>query len=650
MIRARSSLLAAGAVFFTLLAAATVPAGRPPGAWLVLLVVAAFSAVLGARRPDDAAVVLALLAPLSPGLSRLLGPGVPLLFVFAGPALGAALVVRTGRGEASPLPRPVLKWSLAFLAVTAASALSSIARGETLWRLFNGRVVPHYLNALWGTSAERSRDAVLLFLGGVLLIAALDAFARLAGDARRRARLLAAAAAGGALALASVPLGRFAPGGNWNGDWRRLGRLAGSFTDPNALGIGAALLVPVAVAALFGERTVKGGRYAAVLLLVLLFPALEASGSRSGFLLLFVAGAAALAGLVRARVVPPKVVGIGAVFFLALAVALWPFLPKGGSIGAGGLASRLAASLRASSLTGASTQRTDFWRGAFDVIAEEPLSGCGLGGFVYEFPVRFGARHHPVAFTDNPTNAILDVAAECGIPALLLALAAVVPLLVRAWDAALSPKSLPAGGRAAGATLLGLAVASMTGGHLRFPEVGVLAALVTALLLGSGAPEGEPDPDVVPPKRAGAVLVVAGILASLLAVWPTRSPDAAFRMEPWLGLYRPERREDRSSFRWMGPVALRRVQPGEDSLTFRLTNGRPDDLPVTVGVEVGGSPRPGVVVPKGGDAALAVGDLAPGQVVRLSASPTFVPGKGRYGRDDRNLSLMVSVPSGATYP
>lgn len=650
MIRARSFLLAFGALFLTLLAAATVPAGNPLGVWLALVAVAAISAVLGARRPDDAAVVLAFLVPLSPGFSRLLGTGVPLLFIFAAPALGAALVVRSRRGEASPLPRPVLKWGLAFLAVAAASALSSIVRGETLWRLLNARVVPHYVNALWGTSAERSRDAVLLFLGEVLLLAALDAFARLAGDASRRARLLAAAAAGGALALASVPLGRVAPGGSWNADWPDLGRLAGSFTDPNALGIGAALLVPVALSALLDGKTAKGGRLAAGLLLILLVPALEASGSRSGFLLLVVAGVFALTGLVRARIVPPKVVGVGAAFVLALAVAVWPFLPKGGSVGAGGLASRLAASLRTPSLTGALTQRTDFWRGAFDVIAEEPLSGCGLGGFVYEFPVRFGAKHHPVGFTDNPTNAILDVAAECGIPALLLALAAVVPLLVRAWDTALSREPLPAGARASGAILVGLAVASMTGGHLRFPEVAVLTSLVTAILIGTGAPEGEPDPHLAPPKRAGAVLAAAGILASLLAVWPTRTPAAAFRTEPWLGLYRPEQRRKATPQRWMGPVGLRRVQPGETSLTLRLTNGRPDDLPVTVSVEVDGAPRPGAVIPKDGGVTLAIGDLAPGQIVRLAAQPTFVPGEGLLGRDDRNLSLMVSVPSGAKFP
>lgn len=534
--------------------------------------------------------------------------------------------------------------------MAAASAVSSIARGETIWRLLNGRPEPHYLNSLWMTSGERSRDAVLLFLGFVLLLAALDAFARLAADPVLRMRLLTAATAGGALAFVWALLERFAPPHGRPDIWTRLGRWSGSFTDPNALGIGAALLAPIALALLFGGPGGRLAKGAALALALLLVPALEVSGSRSGFLLLGAAAVLFLSGLLRARVIPLRVAGIGLVALLALLAAVWPFLPKGGSVAGGGLASRLAASLRTASPADTMTHRTLFWRGAFDVIAEEPLSGCGLAAFVYEFPVRFSAKHYPVTFTDNPTNAILDVAAESGIPALLLALAAVVPLLVRAFETALARTAFPVGARAAGATLAGLAVALMTGGHLRFPEIGVLTALVAALLLRTGAPEGKPDPDLAAPKRTRAVLVVAGILASLLAAWPTRKPEAAFREEPWMGLHRPERGPKGEIYRWMGPAALRRILPGEESLNLSLVNGRPDDLPVAVSVQVDGSPGSGVVVRKGGEAPLALGSLVPGKIVRLSAQPTFVPGQGLPGRDDRTLSLMVRVPPSERYP
>jgi hypothetical protein len=413
------------------------------------------------------------------------------------------------------------------------------------------------------------------------------------------------------------------------------------------------LLAAVALALLLskGARAPAGGRIAAGAVLLLALPSLEASGSRSGFLLVGIALAVALAGLVRARIVPLRLVGIGVAALFALTAAVWPFLPKGGSVAAGGLTSRLAAALQTSSLAAVASHRTVLWHGAFDVIAEEPLSGCGLGGFPYEFPFRFGKRHDPVTFTDNPANALLDVAAECGIPALLLALAAIVPLLVRAFDAVFAKEPVPAVARAAGAALVGLAAASMTGGHLRFPEVACLAALLLACLFVPGVSVAEPgrDPDLVPPRRVAMVLVASGILASLLSVWPTRHAEAAFRTGPWIGMYRPELAH-RSVHRWMGPVALRRVGQGESSLSLRLLNARPDDLPVTVSVDVNGAIRPGTVIPEGEIATLTVRNLRPDDIVRFTAQPTFVPGN-RFGTDDfRNLSVVNLPSDGTSFP
>ena len=567
-------------------------------------ILAVVGAYLGFRRPDDAALGLVFLAPLLPGVSRLLGGEVPLLFFYAAPALGIALAVRRLRGEASSLPRGVLRWSLAFLVVAAVSALSSIVRGETLWRLVHERVAPHYVNDLWMTSSDRSRDAVFTFLVYVLLLTALDAFSRLAADPARRARLLAAASAGGAIALAAAllePIVPAASGAEW---WAAYQRFSGTFTDPNALGIGAALLAILALALLLEKaRAPRGAKVAASLVLVLVLPVLQISGSRTGLLLLAMAGALTLAGLVRARAVSLRRLGLGVAAALFLAAAVWPRLPKRGNVATGGLAARIAATVRTGSLDATANTRFVFWRGALDVILEEPLSGCGLGGFPYEFPVRFGRRRQPVDFTDNATNALLDVGAECGLPALALALAAVIPVLVRAVDAALTRQPIVVGSRLAGAALIGFAIASMTGSHVRFPEV-----------------------------------------ASLLVLWPTRRPEEAFRAEPWIGLYRPEATGSGGLFRWMGPVALRQVRPGESSLALRLRNERSDDLPVTLAVELDGTPRRGLVLAKGREATVDLDALSPGQIVRFSAQPAFVPGRKANGRDDRALALMVLLP------
>jgi O-antigen ligase len=592
-----------------------------------------------------------LLAPLLPGVERLLGSEIPLLFFYAAPALGGALAVRARRGEPSPLPRGVLRWSLAFLAVAAFSALSSIVRGESVWRLLHGRVAPHYVNDLWLTSADRSRDAILTFLVFVLLLAALDAFARLAADPARRVRLLTAATAGGALALGAAALQPLVPAAAGAERWTAYARYSATFTDPNALGIGAALLAILA-AALFFEPAARSrwARGGALLVIVLVLPVLQISGSRTGLAILAIALAATLTGLVRARAVPIRRAGVGVAAVLLLAVAVWPLLPKKGNVARGGLAARLAAAVRTGSLAASANKRLVFWQGAVDIILEEPLSGCGLGGFPYEFPVRFGRKYRPVGFTDNATNALLDVAAESGLPALALALAGTVPIFVLAFDAALSRRRIPVASRLAGAALIGLAAASMTGSHLRFPEIACLAVAVASLVLFPRSPGENPDPETVAPRYAGAVLVAAGIVASLLVVWPTRRPEEAFRIEPWHGLYKPEPIEPGGFFRWMGPAALRRIRPGETSLAVRLRNGRLDELPVTLAVEVDGAPGRGLVVTKGSDATLELDGLSAGQIVRLSAQPTFVPGVGPDGRDDRALALMVLAPQGSERP
>lgn len=633
------------------LAAATVPAGTPARAWTAGAFLAIVGTLLGLRRPDDAPLGLVLLAPLLPGVERLLGGEVPLIFFYAAPALGLSLAVRRRRGEPSPLPRGVLRFGFAFLGVAAISALSSIVRGETLWRLLHERIVPHYVNSLWMTSADRGRGALLTFLVYTLLLAALDAFSRLAADPLRRAPLLAAASAGGALALAAAALEPVVPAAARAERWAAYQRYSGTFTDPNALGIGAVLLAILALALLFEPaKASRGARIASLLVVILVLPVLQLSGSRTGLLILGVAGVLTVAGLVRARAIPAGRIGFGIAAALLLAAAIWPLLPTKGNVASGGLAARLAAAVRTGSLDAIATKRLLFWRGALDIILEEPLSGCGLGGFPYEFPVRFGRAHHPVEFTDNATNALLDVSAEAGLPALALALAAAIPLLVGALSTALSRQRITVGPRLAGATLTGFAVASITGGHLRFPEIGCLVVIIAALVLSSGNPAGKPDPDFVPPRYASGVLVASTVVASLLVVWPTRLPEEAFRTGPWHGLFRPEPMESGRLFRWMGPAALRRVRPGESSISLRVRNGRIDDLPVTLTVSVGGAPRRGLVLARGSEAMIAIDSLSAGEIVRFSAQPTFVPGEGPDGRDDRTLALMILLPPGTTVP
>ncbi len=215
-------------------------------------------------------------------------------------------------------------------------------------------------------------------------------------------------------------------------------RRAATFTDPNALGVGIGLLVPLLLAALAGRGAASdGARRAAALAGLLAAPvALESSGSRTGFLLLGAAALFAAVGLLRKRRVSPLVAAAVAAALLGTGVLAVRLLPRGGEIASGGLVRRLGAALEARDFAAFANNRVMFWRTAFETIGDEPLSGVGLAGFPYEFPAAFAKRHGPIAVTDGATNALLDVAAECGLPGLLLALLAVVPLLARAFDAA----------------------------------------------------------------------------------------------------------------------------------------------------------------------------------------------------------------------
>ncbi len=537
-----------------------------------------------------------------------------------------------------------MTFASAFLVLAAGSALASSVRGETLWLLRHGRVDPLVVNVLGMTAAERTRDAALAFLGLLLLLLALDAFARLSLDPGGRDRLLLWACAGGALALLAAAAERFRPLDPAFQPWTFMQRRAGTFTDPNALGVGIGLLVPLLLASLAGRGAASdGARRVAALAGLLAAPvALESSGSRTGLLLLGATALAASVGFLRMRRVRPLVAAAAFAALLGIGLGAARLLPRGGAIAAGGLTSRLGAALSARDFTAFANHRVMFWRTAFEMTGDEPLSGVGLAGFPYEFPAAFAKRHGPVAVTDGATNALLDVAAECGIPGLVLALLAVVPLLALAFDAAFARGGIDPASRAAGAALAGLFVASQTGSHTRFFEIALLTSLAAAFVLAPSRSPGEDRPsdgDGWKPARTAAVLAGAGLLGSFAAVLPTARPEAPFRATTWAGVY-PARTGE--PFHWAGPLAYRAIRPGETSVAFRVQNARPDGAPVAVSVDVDGRPAASLDLAGGETRELRFDVPAGGTVARIRTRPAFVPGDAAGGRDRRRLAIRVA--------
>lgn len=614
------------------------------GATLPAALLLASAGLLGGfLRPSAATLALAASAPLLAGLPRAWGEtaGAPLLPLVAVALLAGVLSRRRREGEASALPRGVSRWGGAFLAVAAASALASAVRGESLYLLLRGGASPVVLNGLGMTAGERTREAVVLLAVLVALWAGFDAFLARAREPGGRERLAGAVAAGLAAAAAAALLERLVSVPLTAARWAAIGRLSGLGTDPNALGIALAAAAPVLLALLVARPRSAGGLAAGAGLLLLL-PVLELSGSRTGLLLLGAAALAAGAGLVRAggRARLLVLAGAGAAAAaLALVVA---FAPRGGATAAGGLVARLGASLSAPSAALLANHRPTFWGAAFDMLAKEPVSGVGLGGFPFEFPAVFERRHgSPAVATDNATNLLLDVAAECGLPALLLALAAAAPLLVRALAAAAGRERGDPVGRAAGAALCGFAAASLTGSHLRFPEVALLLAALAALL--PEAPVEEAPADGPRPRRALPVLAGAGVLGALLSTLPTAGPDAPFRGERWAGLH--DRGRPR---RWTSDEAFRRVAPGEREVRLTLANERPDSRPVVLRLRVDDGAASALSVAAGPARTYRVSLPRGARVLRLAVEPSFVPRSLTGAADSRTLGVRLHADGGET--
>ena len=610
------------------------------------LALALAGALTAFRNPLPAGCALAFVVPLAPGLARLVGgrSGAPLLTAVALAVLGGALAGAWTRDERSLLPPTLRRFAGAFLVLAAGSAAASIARGETLYLLWRGRVDPLPVNALGMTAADRSREAVLTLLGLVLLLLALEVYSRLSATPEGRDRLLLAAAAGAAAAFVIAGVARFRPFDPAFHPWTEMHRRAGTFTDPNALGVGIGLSIPLLVAALARRGTALDAprRGLALVALAAAPLALESSGSRTGLLLTAVIVLVGATGLARARLVRQRTVLAALAAAVLAGIVIVPALPRGGGIASGGLLQRLGAGLSTSSFAELANHRTLFWRTALEMTWDEPLSGVGLAGFPYEFPDAHARRHGAVGVTDSATNAFLEIAAECGMPGLALAIFAVAPLLARAWNATFGASSPDGPARAAGAALLGLAVACQTGSHLRFPEIGLLTGLVAGFLFAPRLESSAGPARDAPANLAHipALLAAAGIVGAFAAAVPTLSPAAPFRLARWIGLYRGG--PSPNPFVWSGPRACRRIREGETSVSFRVANARPDGEPVTLLIDVDGVSQPSLALPGASSRDLTV-TLPPGaQVLRLIGRPTFVPHDLTGSADFRTLSFRLA--------
>jgi O-antigen ligase len=278
----------------------------------------------------------------------------------------------------------------------------------------------------WTANVDNAAPTLASMFGGVAAVASL---AVLAGWSRRVGTA--------ALATFAIAAGPFALlGGAWLP--RVGGRMVGVPGDPNLLGLAFAASASIALAAIASGGRRRLVAWGAPLVALTAIAGIGATQSR-GAVVALVVGIVVTALLVRSR----RVVAIGSIALAAtMAAVLLPAIVDDAP-GASALARTAAGD--------SSSGRLDTWSNALRQVADNPVEGVGIGGFVTSIDrYRVPGDHSLVQAAHNTP---LQVAAELGIVGLGLGGAALAALVVPLWRRARAGDVLAACWCAAGASL-----------------------------------------------------------------------------------------------------------------------------------------------------------------------------------------------------
>lgn len=299
------------------------------------------------------------------------------------------------------------------------------------------------------------------------------------------------------------------------------GRAVGNMRQPNHLA--TALLCAMVMTAWLWQAGQLGARVAVVSIVAMVL-ALAMSASRTGAISLVV-----LVGwAVFDRTLPRSVRWTLATAPLVYALC-WAALAAATSL----LAAHFYGAERLSANGDISSSRFAIWSNALALIAQHPWGGVGWGNFnlawtFTPFPDR------PVAFFDHSHNALLQLAAETGLPATLGLFVLLGWALWRACGAwrgdAHDPGHL---NRAAWALLSVMAVHSLLEYPLWYDYFLLPGAWVLGVLVGGAAPAGTGRTAASPSRaavgraglRLGGALMLAG---ALYAAWDHRRVEVIF--------------------------------------------------------------------------------------------------------------------------
>lgn len=270
--------------------------------------------------------------------------------------------------------------------------------------------------------------------------------------------------------------------------------------------------VPMLALVAADARGSKALRLSALLAMAVYWAYVLCSGARGTALALAGGGLLAVAA-VGWRTTRPvlRQLAAGVVLGTALYVAVFIVLPGVGLVPLAAPAERSAASMASDSA------RLQLWRIAADQIASAPWLGIG--------PMHYAHQPNPKAA--HPHNIYLQVAAEWGLPMLLVLLALVVSGLLRLRAAVRAAGAGPAGSEGAGLLIACIAVLldGLVSGNFVMPVAQMWIVLCAGWTLAwvrlNAAPAPRPPPTVRAVPVWLAALVALGSQAWLMwSVWP----------------------------------------------------------------------------------------------------------------------------------
>ncbi|MBL8144710.1 MAG: O-antigen ligase family protein [Acidobacteria bacterium] len=547
-------------------------------AWFVV----AFAAAVAPVPSFLAFVAGGVLLPVVPALAG--WPNVSLMEQWA-----LALLVTAGlraawrRDDAVPAPS---RWAGVLAALVTASAVVAVApltvaHGGALELAGKAAL---FLRAEYVTGSSQ-RHVLASVASWAVVIEGLAMFwlARRMVAQVGRAPVLATLA-GAATAVAAFGIWQWWTGAHLLAFWRQydphLRRINATFTDVNALGAFLAMLTP-AVLWLSGAASSSARRVAwllggAALLAANVFTASRIAWVAAVVGVLTLASTAFQQGLVVVRAErlahlrrAAWAAGIAAVVLLG-GLTAWGTVRDVRVVTQRSYLDPVLATLNmraplAERLKG----RLAFWDAGVSMVAQRPLDGIGIGRFFKDVS-RYATNPEALPRQqENAHNYFLQLAAEAGLPALVVLLAA--------WGAALRRAQADAGdGRLAGterwaaaaaaAGLIGFAVTCLTGHSLLLREGQFVTWIVVAVALGP------PRGGAVASGRWRGAAAWTAIVLSIVSVVPRARAaiDAVDLTRVFEGLYDEEVFGDGRVVRWTEAEAVFHVPASAISVTFTV--------------------------------------------------------------------------------